>query len=79
MLSANLGALLEDSRDRESKAFALEPDDELIKSCLLTHAGQIVHRQFASPPQQVSPHCSRPSLEKAFISRGLGLRAAGAA
>ena len=51
MFSANLCALLEDYWDKESKAFVLKPDDELIKSCLLTHGGQVVHEKFAAAPQ----------------------------
>jgi NAD(P) transhydrogenase subunit alpha len=50
MFSSNLCALLEDYWDRETKAFVLKPDDELIKSCLLTHGGQIVHEKFKPAP-----------------------------
>lgn len=50
MFSSNLCALLEDYWDKEAKAFALKPDDELIKHCLLTHGSQIVHEKFKPGP-----------------------------
>jgi NAD(P) transhydrogenase subunit alpha len=50
MFSSNLCALLEDYWDKEAKRFLLKPDDELIKSCLLTHDGQIVHEKFKPAP-----------------------------
>lgn len=34
--------------DKDSKAFKLNPDDEIVKAMLLTHAGKIVHPQFAA-------------------------------
>lgn len=34
--------------DKESKAFKLNPEDEIVKAMLLTHAGQIVHPQFTA-------------------------------
>jgi NAD(P) transhydrogenase subunit alpha len=46
MFSSNLCALLEDYWDKEAKRFVLKPDDELIKNCLLTHDGQVVHERF---------------------------------
>jgi len=46
MLSSNLCALLEEYWDREAQRFVLKPDDELIKACLLTHGGQVVHEKF---------------------------------
>ncbi len=46
MFSANLCALLEDFWDKEAKQFVLKPDDDFIKSCLLTHGGQVVHEKF---------------------------------
>ncbi len=50
MFSSNLCALLEDYWDKEAKQFVLKPDDELIKACLITHSGQIVHEKFKPAP-----------------------------
>ena len=50
MFSSNLCALLEDYWDKETKSFVLKPEDELIKSCLLTHGAQIVHEKFKPTP-----------------------------
>lgn len=32
--------------DKETKAFVLKTDDEIVKACLLTHGGHIIHPQF---------------------------------
>ena len=61
MFSSNLCALLEDYWDKESKAFVLKPEDDLIKSCLLTHAGQIVHEKFRPAPAE-SPPPAEPAV-----------------
>ena len=54
MYSSNLCALAADYWDREAKAFILKPEDELIKSCLLTHGGRIVHERFRAEPAAAS-------------------------
>jgi len=46
MYSSNLGNLIEHFWDKESSTFKLNLEHDLIKGCLLTHAGQIVHPQF---------------------------------
>ncbi len=43
MYSANLHNLLEEYWDKDTKAFKLLLDDEIIKGCLITHQGQIVN------------------------------------
>jgi len=48
MFSSNVTALLEEFWDRESKALRLNLDDEIIKGCLVTHAGKIVNAKLAS-------------------------------
>ncbi|MBW7887836.1 MAG: Re/Si-specific NAD(P)(+) transhydrogenase subunit alpha [Bacteroidetes bacterium] len=46
MYSNNLTNFLEEFWNKESKKFELKLDDEIIKSCLITHKGQIVHPTF---------------------------------
>ena len=48
--SNNLLALVEHAWDRTNKVLALNRDDEIIRSCLLTHDGTIVHERFRVPP-----------------------------
>jgi len=46
MYSSNLGNLIEHFWDKQAGTFALNLENDLIKGCLLTHGGQIVHPQF---------------------------------
>ena len=41
MYSNNLGAFVEHFWNKESKAFALDLSNDLLKACVITHAGQI--------------------------------------
>jgi NAD(P) transhydrogenase subunit alpha len=41
--STNLLSLIEEYWDKETSAFVLKLDDEIIKGCLVTHEGQIVN------------------------------------
>lgn len=45
--AANLVGLVEEFWDKESNAFALKLDDEIIQGCLVTHAGKIVNPKLA--------------------------------
>jgi NAD(P) transhydrogenase subunit alpha len=47
MYSNNLFNLLDEFWDKEKKQFMLNIEDEIIKSCLVTHDGKIVHPSFA--------------------------------
>ncbi|MBI2427799.1 MAG: Re/Si-specific NAD(P)(+) transhydrogenase subunit alpha [Ignavibacteriales bacterium] len=47
MYSNNLYNLLDEFWNKEKKTFELKPDDEIIKGCLITHGGVIVHPSFA--------------------------------
>jgi H+-translocating NAD(P) transhydrogenase subunit alpha len=47
--SANTTALVEEFWDREAGRFVLRLDDEIIRSCLVTHEGKIVHEKLAEP------------------------------
>ena len=46
MLSGNFTAFLTHFYNKESREFELRPDDEIMKGCLLTDGGRIVHERF---------------------------------
>ncbi len=46
LYAKNLVTFLETMVSKESKALALNPDDELIKATMLTHGGNVVHPNF---------------------------------
>jgi NAD(P) transhydrogenase subunit alpha len=46
MLSNNYLALIEHLWDKDAKALQIDPSDEILSGCLLTHGGQVVHPQF---------------------------------
>ena len=48
MYSSNVTALIEEFWDKEAKALRLNFDDEIIKGCLVTHAGKIVNPKLAT-------------------------------
>lgn len=43
MFASNLGSLVEHFWDKERGAFALRLEDEIIRGCLVTHGGAVVH------------------------------------
>ncbi len=44
--SANLVSLIEEFWDKKEKVFTLKLDDEIIKSCLVTHGGKVVNEKL---------------------------------
>jgi len=50
LFSRNLVAFIEPMVDADSGTLKIDPEDEIIGACLLTHDGQIVHPRFA--PQE---------------------------
>jgi NAD(P) transhydrogenase subunit alpha len=48
--SANLTNLVEEFWDKQNKNFILKLDDEIIKSCLVTHGGKIVNEKLVAKP-----------------------------
>ena len=48
LYAKNLFAFLETMIDKETKAFSVNPEDELVKATMLTHDGKVVHPSFAS-------------------------------
>jgi NAD(P) transhydrogenase subunit alpha len=45
--AANLAGFIEHFWNAESKSLPIDPADELMKGCLLTHDGAVVHERFA--------------------------------
>jgi H+-translocating NAD(P) transhydrogenase subunit alpha len=50
VLAANFAAWLTYFWDREAKSFKADPADDILKNCLITHGGAVVHPQFAPKP-----------------------------
>ncbi|MBU6410680.1 MAG: Re/Si-specific NAD(P)(+) transhydrogenase subunit alpha [Verrucomicrobia bacterium] len=48
--AANLVNLIEEFWDKKEKTFTLKLEDEIIKSCLVTHGGKIVNEKLAAKP-----------------------------
>ena len=48
--AANLVSLVEEFWDKKEKAFVLKLDNEIIKSCLVTHGGKIVNEKLVAKP-----------------------------
>ena len=46
MFSGNITAFLTHFYNKETKEFDVKPEDEIMKGCLLTSGGQIVHERF---------------------------------
>lgn len=46
--SANITSMIEHFLDEESKTFPIDLEDELLKGCVITHGGKIVHDRFTS-------------------------------
>ncbi len=44
--SANLHNLIEEYWNKDTKQFDLNTEDDIIKGCLITHKGQIIHEQL---------------------------------
>jgi H+-translocating NAD(P) transhydrogenase subunit alpha len=47
VFAANIGAWITHFWDKESKTLRLDPADDILKGCLITRDGAIVHPQFA--------------------------------
>lgn len=46
MLANNYLALIEHLWDKDTKTINIDPSEEILSGCLLTHGGQVVHPQF---------------------------------
>jgi NAD(P) transhydrogenase subunit alpha len=47
MFSGNITAFLSHFWDGESKSLKIDPSDDIMKGCLITTGGKIVHEKFA--------------------------------
>jgi H+-translocating NAD(P) transhydrogenase subunit alpha len=56
MYSNNLTNLIDEFWNKEKKHFELKLEDDIIKSCLITHGGIIVHPTFASSKKEKNSH-----------------------
>ena len=54
LYAKNLFTFLETMVSRETKALALDVEDELVKATMLTHGGAVVHPNFAPAPAAVT-------------------------
>ncbi|WP_426127103.1 Re/Si-specific NAD(P)(+) transhydrogenase subunit alpha [Pararhizobium sp. PWRC1-1] len=54
LYAKNLVTFLETMVSKETKALALNAEDELVKATMLTHGGAVVHPNFAAEPVVVS-------------------------
>jgi NAD(P) transhydrogenase subunit alpha len=46
VLAANFAAWIAHFWDEKQKTLRLDPGDEILKGCLITHGGAVVHPQF---------------------------------
>jgi hypothetical protein len=60
--STNLVNFLEEFWDRNERRFVLRLEDEIIRSSLLTHAGEICHPMFNQNSQREVQLCKNPEL-----------------
>ncbi len=51
MYANNLSNLIDEFWNKEKKEFELKLDDDIIKGCLITHGGVIVHPNFIMQPK----------------------------
>jgi H+-translocating NAD(P) transhydrogenase subunit alpha len=69
LYAKNLYAFLETMVDKETKALAIDPEDELVKATMLTHEGKVVHPAFADTATEAAGQESgaktKPAARKA--------------
>ncbi len=51
LYAKNLFSFLETMISKDTKTFAINPEDELVKATMLTHGGEVVHPAFAAVPK----------------------------
>jgi len=56
MYANNLTNLLDEFWNKEKKEFELKLDDDIIKGCLMTHGGALVHPSFAPRTEEKKSH-----------------------
>jgi H+-translocating NAD(P) transhydrogenase subunit alpha len=56
MYANNLTNLIDEFWNKEKKEFELKLDDDIIKGCLMTHGGAIIHPNFAKQTPEKKSH-----------------------
>jgi len=69
LYARNLFAFLETMVNKETKTFAVDPEDELVKATLLTHGGRVVHPAFAKAEPDQPP---KTAPKKSAASKAQG-------
>lgn len=65
VLAANFAAWVTHFWDAQRKALRLDPVDEILKGCLITHDGAIVHPQFRQPQgPRTENHAARAAVNE---------------
>ena len=80
LYAKNLFAFFETLVDKEKKALALDPEDELVKATLLTHGGKIVHPALAdAAPSAPAKPARKPAAAKSADTKPVATKAKAAA
>jgi H+-translocating NAD(P) transhydrogenase subunit alpha len=69
LYAKNLFSFLETMISKETKLFAINPEDELVKATLLTHGGQVVHAAFAAAPQTEAKAAAPKAAKKLAVPK----------
>jgi len=72
LYAKNLFAFLETMVDKETKAFAINIEDELIKATMLTHGGRVVHSGFQEAALAADSAPAGPAAEPATAEPSQG-------
>jgi len=73
MMNTPAGCSLADYRNKEAKAIVLKRGNNLIRNCLLTNGGLVVHEKFQSAAMSWIP-TSRLGLSVFRVTRGKSFR-----
>lgn len=79
LYAKNLYTFLETMVDKETKAVAINQDDELVKATLLTHGGKVVHANFAGAATGAAEPATADAAPKKAAARKPAAGKAGAA
>lgn len=78
LYARNLYAFLEVLVDKDSKNFAIDPADELVKATLLTHEGKIVHPAFENVAVEITAKIEKAGTEKTVSAKAPAVKAVAA-
>jgi H+-translocating NAD(P) transhydrogenase subunit alpha len=69
LYAKNLFSFLETMISKDTKTFAVNPEDELVKATLLTHGGQVVHPAFAAAPKVDAKAAAPKAVKKPAVPK----------